>query len=182
VKWIDTNGGPFIVLPFEHRAAWDGSEPPANNRVVRAEFRWDGQKLATDYDEACDRTGAPDWFGFLERRDFTALAIPRGSLTSSPRKDGALLVHCDTAPSQAHANKLVRTKLATDPDVKWRRARTRVTTPGKLVACDAAYPGRSQPRAMTLAIELAKGTYAVAVADYDPDDETRMTLFRLTRR
>jgi len=169
VKWVGTNGGPYIVLPVEHRDGWEGTD-----------------NAATDYDEACKRTGPPDWFGPVKRRDFTALAIPRGELTWVPRPDGAILVHCDTAPSRAHADKLVRTTLGPsvrDEPVRWRRTRTLVkTTSGKLVACDGAYPGRKQPRKMTLAIELGGGTYAVAVADYEPDAETQMRLFRLTRR
>lgn len=187
MKWVDTNSGPYIVLAWEHRAAWEGTDPPTGGRVVRAEFRWDGPgKAATDYDEACDRTGPPDWFGPVKRRDFTALAIPRGSLTWIPRPGGAILIHCDTAPSRAHAAKVVRTTLGAhirDEPVRWRRTRTLLkTTSGKLVACDGAYAGRAQPRKMTLAIEIPRGTYAVAVADHEPDAETQMRLFRLTRK
>jgi hypothetical protein len=122
----------------------------------------------------------------VKRRDFTALAIPRGSLTWAPRPGGGILVHCDTAPSDAHAAKIVRTTLGprvrVEP-VRWRRTRIAMkTTSGKLVACDGAYAGRKQPRGMTLAFALRPGTYAVAVADYEPDDETRMSLFRFTRK
>jgi hypothetical protein len=185
MKWVGTNGGPYIVLPWEHRAAWEGTDPPSGGRAVRATFRWDGPgNAATDYDEAVDRAGPPDWFGPVKRRAFTALAIPRGALTWVPRPGGGILVHCDTAPSPAHATKAVRTTLGPrvrDEPVTWRRTRARIeTTSGKLVACDGGYPGDAQLRKMTLAIEVPKGTYAVAVADHAPDPETQMRLFRLT--
>ena len=187
MKWIGTNGGPYIVVPGEHREAWEGADPPTGGRVVHAEFRWDAESNpATDYDEACDRTEAPDWFGPVKRRGFTALAIPRGALTWVPRPGGAILVHCDTTPSPAHASKVVRTTLGSkirDEPVRWRQTRTVLeTTSGKFVACDGAYSGTAQPRGMTLVIEIRPGAYAVAVADYEPDARTQMRLFRLTRK
>jgi hypothetical protein len=187
VKWVRTNGGPYIVLAHEHRAGWEGADPPTGGRVVHAKFRWDEESnAATDYDEACDRTAAPDWFGPVKRRAFTALALPRGELTWVPRPDGAILVHCDTSPSPRHAATVVRTTLGpksrVEP-VRWRRTRTLLkTSSGTFVACDGAYPGREQPRKMTLSLDLGPGTYAVAVADYAPDAGTQMTLFRLTRK
>ncbi len=81
----------------------------------------------------------------MKRRDFTALAIPRGSLTWVPRPGGAIIIHCDTAPSQAHATKVIRATLGPhlrEEPVRWRRTRTLLkTTSGKLVAGDGAYPG-----------------------------------------
>jgi hypothetical protein len=186
MKWIRSNGGPFIVLPWEHRRQWEGADPPSDSRVVKAEFRWDDEaNPATDYDEACDKTEAPHWFGLVKRQDFTALALPMYEKTWAPRPHGGIIVHCDTAPSHQHAVKLVRDQLGPrvrDEPVKWKRTRLRLPIPdGKLVICDAAYAGASQPRKMQLVIELARGTYAIATADYKPDDETLMTLYRLTR-
>ena len=162
MTWVGTNGGPYIVLAREHRAAWEGADPPTGGRVVHADFRWDAESnAATDYDEACDRTKAPVWFGPVKRRAFTALAIPRGSLTWVPRPGGAILVHCDTAPSPAHASRVVRATLGPkirDEPVRWRHTRTLLqTTSGKFVACDGAYPGRAQPRGMTLVIRAPSG-------------------------
>lgn len=187
MKWVGTNGGPYIVLPWEHRAAWEGSELPADGRIVRAKFRWDDPaNAATDYDEACDRTGPPDWFGPVKRPAFTALALPRGSLTWMPRPRGGVLVHCVMAPSSAHLAKVVRAafgpKVAGEP-VRWRRTRAVLKTAlGKLVACDGAYPGREQPRQMTLTFAPGRGTYAVSVADCAPDEGTELRVFRLTAR
>lgn len=62
--WIDTGGGPHIVLPEEALAHWEGSEAPSAGRVVDAEFRWRGTGPATgrrpDYDRACD---VESWIG-----------------------------------------------------------------------------------------------------------------------
>ncbi len=179
MKWIGSNGGPFIVLPWAQRAKWEGADAPAAGRVVRAKFRWDGEaNPATDYDEACDRACGPAFFGLVRRKDFVALALTMYSKTWVPQPRGGIIVHCDTTPSEAHANRIVR-GLGT-AQVRWRKTRLRMPG-GKLVMCDAAYPGRSQPPKMRLVFQLPAGTYAISVADHEPDVETAMTLYRFTR-
>ena len=55
-NWIDSNGGPLLLLPLDLLGNWGGIEPP-KRRVVKAEFRWNPDGPATDYDRACDVKG-----------------------------------------------------------------------------------------------------------------------------
>src|SRR5262245_33182913 len=55
LQWMDSNGGPLLLVPGEYRSAWEGIEPPRDGRQVEAHFRWNGpDEPATDYDRACD--------------------------------------------------------------------------------------------------------------------------------
>src|SRR5262245_59937362 len=53
--WMDSNGGPLLLVPGEYRSAWEGIEPPCDGRQIEAHFRWNSpDEPATDYDRACD--------------------------------------------------------------------------------------------------------------------------------
>lgn len=181
MRWVQTNGGPFVLLPFEHRAKWEGADPPSKGRVVEAKFRWDGQAIATDYDEACDHD---DEGGLLRREAFDALSIPMYPKTWMPRPKGGILVHWESGPSEKEVEALLRKsfgpRVRTEP-VKWKKTKLRVRSKGKLVLFDASYPGKSVPADMRLVIALPRGTYAIGECDWRPNDETLLTLRRFTK-
>jgi hypothetical protein len=52
LKWLDR--GPYLLLPEKLADRWEGSDPPSGGRVVEADFRWNAEGPATDYDRACD--------------------------------------------------------------------------------------------------------------------------------
>lgn len=55
LKWVCCDGGPHILMEKRLLSSWEGTDPPANGRVVEAVFRWAGEgTVATDYDRACD--------------------------------------------------------------------------------------------------------------------------------
>src|SRR5262245_25391113 len=60
--WISTEGGPHLVLPEKHAAAWEGWRAPSDGRVVEATFRCNPEGPATDYDRACSVAG---WLGVI---------------------------------------------------------------------------------------------------------------------
>jgi hypothetical protein len=62
LHWVDTLGGPHLVLPEACAAAWEGGAAPSAGRVVRASFRCDPSGPATDYDRACSVEG---WLGVI---------------------------------------------------------------------------------------------------------------------
>jgi hypothetical protein len=69
--WVDSNGGPTLLIEETFVKSWEGSEIPSNGRVVEAEFRW-GLDVATDYDRACD---IEDWLGVLDVGEGNALVF-----------------------------------------------------------------------------------------------------------
>jgi len=54
LKWIESAGGPLILLPEELLPSWQGINPPSDGRAIEARFRWDPGRPATDYDRAVD--------------------------------------------------------------------------------------------------------------------------------
>jgi hypothetical protein len=53
LHWFENDGGPLAVMPRDPAPLWEGGAVPSRGRVVRADFRYDGE-VATDYDRACD--------------------------------------------------------------------------------------------------------------------------------
>src|SRR5262249_7058389 len=60
LAWVNTTGGPHLVIPERYAAAWEGCFVPAAGRTVEAAFRSNPDGPATDYDRACDVSG---WLG-----------------------------------------------------------------------------------------------------------------------
>jgi len=64
LRWMQSNGGPLLLVPGEHLLSWEGTELPSGGRQIDAQFRWGGQNApVTDYDRACDVQG---WLGLLD--------------------------------------------------------------------------------------------------------------------
>jgi hypothetical protein len=72
LQWIETAGGPHLVLPERYAAAWEGCSAPSGGRVVEATFRCDPGGSATDYDRACSVEG---WIGVIPVGRGQALAL-----------------------------------------------------------------------------------------------------------
>src|SRR5258707_15417127 len=73
MNWIDSAGGPLIVLPLSHLLRWEGILPPSAGRIVEATFRWNPKSgTATDYDSACD---VADLIGLLNLGDLEVLVL-----------------------------------------------------------------------------------------------------------
>jgi len=66
--WINTTGGPHLLVSEKHATLWEGVAEPSHGRKVNATFRYARSGPATDYDRACDVSG---WLG--------AVRVGRGS-------------------------------------------------------------------------------------------------------
>jgi hypothetical protein len=62
LQWVETGGGPHLVLPEKYARAWEGWRNPSGGRVVEASFRCNPGGPATDYDRACSIGG---WIGVI---------------------------------------------------------------------------------------------------------------------
>ncbi len=175
-RWIETFGGPFIALPFKHRAEWFGTD-------------------ATDYDAACAAVGPPAFVGLVRRKGFNGLALNREPLTVIRTSDGVVLAQWDSGKSpRAVAAVLGKTSF---DELPWTRTRLTLAVPGgKLQIFDAAlrgqlargaprqryYSGREIVKSRSHVVALLPGSYAVDTHDLRPDDETSLLLHRLRRR
>ena len=198
LPWIQSDGGPLVVVPYARRAGWEGTEPPGGGRVVRATFRWDDAKAkATDYDAAVD--AAQQGCGVVRRDGWDALALMRGMKTWRKLRDGVVIVHWESGESPRAVDAMLVAAFPERPrdeqPVTWKRTRRRLRVEGPLVMFDAAYRGRlpvGERFAMAYAkselkpkrclrIPLSRGTYAIDEADLEPDAETLMCLYRLRK-
>ena len=62
LHWVETLGGPHLVLPEAYASAWEGFLVPSGGRIVQASFRCNPGSPATDYDRACS---VEAWLGVI---------------------------------------------------------------------------------------------------------------------
>lgn len=60
--WVNTLGGPHLIIPERYSVAWEGCFAPSHGRVVETTFRCNPKGPATDYDRACEVRG---WIGVI---------------------------------------------------------------------------------------------------------------------
>ena len=97
--WVNTTGGPHLVVPEKHAAHREGVGLPSRGRVVEAESRWDATGPATDYDRACDVAG---WLGVVRvgRGRGVVLADDPGTAAYHPWQGRHWVVKWVFAPSE----------------------------------------------------------------------------------
>src|SRR5437868_5069553 len=173
LRWVESEGGPLLLLAAPYVRYWEGVDPPSAGRVVEARFRWrDPSAPATDYDRACD---VDDWLGVLPVGPSEGLVLggdPTPTAWRSDAPDAGTLVRWIVADSGAD----VAGHLARITQDIWTGSRTAFAvddTP--LYLFDAALPGDElvalgdQER---LTIHLAPGRYVVRTGEYRADDGT----------
>lgn len=184
LRWLESNGGPLLLVPGEHLPSWDGTEPPADGRQIDAQFRWTGQNTpATDYDRACDVKG---WLGLLDVGAGHCIVLggePLGTAWQaaagkSDDKTRGILIRCVYANSEAD----VIEALKHVPETVWRDTGLLLSLGREpLYLLDAAYPGNELEGDNHMTIELPSGEYTIATAEYEPDSHTSLVLHRLSR-
>ena len=186
LQWMQSNGGPLLLVPGEHLPSWEGTEPPADGRQIEAEFRWNGQDApATDYDRACDVQG---WLGLLDIGAGQGLVLgdePLSTTWQAPLASGesdhdtsGILIRWVYGNSQAE----VMEALKHVPETAWRDDGLLLCVGREpLYLLDAAYAGSELEGDDHLTIHLPPGRYSIATAEYAPDSQTSLLLHRLTK-
>jgi hypothetical protein len=54
LRFVDTDGGPLIVIPHRVLQQWNGIDPPRDGRTINVPRQFDRTQPATDYDRACN--------------------------------------------------------------------------------------------------------------------------------
>ncbi|MFI5476710.1 Imm21 family immunity protein [Streptomyces cacaoi] len=153
LTWLETEGGPFIVVPRTALPHWSGTEG--------------------DYDRACE---VMDFVGVLALPDEAeALVLGDEPLTTAYLPEYRVLVRWCYAESEDGVADFIRAGL---PTAEWEEGPVLSTT-GELVMFDAAYFG-TEVGTLTdsTALELAAGRYRVDSASIEPD---QLTSFRVHR-
>lgn len=153
LTWLDTEGGPFIVVPRTAPAHWSGTEG--------------------DYDRACQ---VMDLVGVLELPDGAeALVLGDEPLSTAYLPEHRVLVRWHYAESGEGVADIIRTGL---PTAEWKEGPVLSTT-GELVVFDAAYFGTEVGTLTDSAtLDIATGRYRVGSAAIEPNN---LTSFRVHR-
>ncbi|WBP92064.1 Imm21 family immunity protein [Kitasatospora cathayae] len=153
LTWLETEGGPFIVVPRDALSHWSGTEG--------------------DYDRACE---VVELVGVLALPgDVEALVLGDEPLSTAYLPEHRVLVRWCYAESEEGVADIV---LAGLPTAEWEEGPVLKTT-GELVMFDAAYFG-TEVGTLTdsTVLELGAGSYRVDSASIEPD---RLTSFRVHR-
>ncbi|MFB7457019.1 Imm21 family immunity protein [Streptomyces sp. NPDC056188] len=153
LTWLETEGGPFIVVPRTSLSHWSGTEG--------------------DYDRACE---VMDFAGVLALPDGAeALVLGDEPLSTAYLPAHRVLVRWYYAESEEGVADIIRAGLA---NAEWEEGPVLSTT-GELVMFDAAYFGTEVGTlADSTILELAAGRYRVDSTSIEPND---LTSFRVHR-
>ena len=179
LQWIQSNGGPLLLLPSALLGAWEGADEPEPFRSVEARSRWNPSGPATDYDRACD---VGDLVGAVQVGEGEGLVLGDEPLAttwrSSQSSTGGVLVRWEYAASGVAAGRWVSTIPSSLP---WESSTRFSFEEGPLVLFDSAEAG-SNPSGPRLEIPLSGGVYDVHTIRWRPDGSTSLLLHRLQPR
>ncbi|MFF7586499.1 Imm21 family immunity protein [Kitasatospora purpeofusca] len=160
VTWVESLGGPFVVLPEVALEAWSGS---AGN-----------DDADDDYDRACAvegftgllRVGSAEGLVLGDEPASTAYLPAQGVFVrwSAAESEEAMLGSVDAAMRAARW----------EPELSWR-------VPGPVLLFDAAWTGEEARRQDHVRVDLEAGSYGVRAAYVEPCPQTALTLVAVRR-
>ena len=179
LQWINSNGGPLLLLPSSLLGVWEGADEPEPYRGVEARSRWNPGGPATDYDRACDVT---ELVGTIQVGVGEGLGLADEPLATTwwpaPEIGGGILVRWEYADSDGAAGRWVTAipgSLPWEPSVRFSFDK------GPLVLFDSAEAG-PDPWGPRLEIGLLGGVYDVHTIRWRADLTTSLLLHRLKSR
>ncbi|MCX4976307.1 MULTISPECIES: immunity 21 family protein [unclassified Streptomyces] len=159
VEWVESGGGPLIVIPEVVLPFWSGA---------------DGDETSSDYDRACDVDG---YIGLVPVGDTRALVLGDEPASTAFLPEHGTFVRWCAADSEDELLAIVPAALEAavwEPEVHWN-------VPGPVVLFDAAWPGSESKRTDHLKLALEPGRYAVRATYAEPGPETWVGLVQLRR-
>jgi hypothetical protein len=173
--WIETDGGPLILLPQRALHEWSGIETPPD-RVIEARFRWGGPgSPACDYDRACD---IDDYLGTIAVGRDEALVLGDMEMPTAWRalsSDGGLFIRSMIAIDEQRIDDVVSSLPA---DIWGEPTVVLNITNTPLLLFDSACPGPQIDEFLPVALPV--GRFRVQTAVFDPDLETSLVLHLVT--
>lgn len=175
MEWIESQGGPLLLLPQHLLGAWEGADPPSHGRAVEAAFRYHPSGPATDYDRACD---VRDIIAAIEVGEGLGLVLGDEPLPTAWLPLGAetgVLARWRYGPSEETVQHSVA---AATSLIGWQGGLKIAFRSRPLVLFDAAEPG-SDPTGARLVVDLGPGQYLVETLEFRPNPELALLLHRL---
>ncbi|GAX53986.1 Imm21 family immunity protein [Streptomyces olivochromogenes] len=153
IDWIESGGGPLIVIPEESLSAWRGA---------------DGEDWK-DYDRACAVDGH---VGLIAVGQSHALVLGFDPASTAFLPNPGAFVRWIAADSEEELLDSVEGALAS---VVWEETVT-WDVPGPVVLLDSACPGGGVHEDERLRVEMAAGRYRVQAAEVTPAPRTTLCL------
>ncbi|PBC66254.1 immunity protein 21 of polymorphic toxin system [Streptomyces sp. TLI_235] len=153
VSWVESLGGPLVVVPEAVLGAWSGS-------------------AGDDYDRACAVEG---FIGLIEVGSAQALVLGDEPASTAYLSVQNVFVRWSAAESEeamlASVEAAVRAA-SWESELLWQ-------VPGPVVLFDSAWTGAECHHQDHVRVALEAGPYAVRAAYVEPDPETWLTLVQL---
>lgn len=180
-NWIESAGGPLMLLAEQNAEDWGGIFRPSGSRVAEADFRWgEPGAPAADYDRACD---VRDYVGRIQVGPVWALVFGDAPMPTmwqgNGSSDGGMFVRWNYADDE----KIVLDSLQRIPESDWvLETFDFQVDKAPHILFDSALSGTMAIKNREyLRIELAPGRYTVATNEFKPDEYISLCLHRLTR-
>ena len=175
--WVESGGGPLVVIPVEVAHHWRGVE---GFGLINSDSFMLSEIFInyTDYDRACK---VDDYLGMLEVGPGTCLVFGDEPLATTflMAEEGAIFVRWVCAENE----KDILQAAQVVPDDAWVSCANRFHVgKGGLLLFDSAFPGDDLPDSHLeeirswIHVPVPSGTYEV-----EPDDSTRLIVHRLRR-
>lgn len=163
MHWIESAGGPLVLVPERSLGAWKGADGPDSGE--------------THYERACS---VEDFIG-LVKVDGGAPAIVLGDeplrTAWRPSEAGGMLVRWIAAPAEEDVDQA----LASLPDIlPWEHVLDFEHPGGAMMLFDAAVPGEELP-SDHLRLDLPAGRWTLGLSAYHPSDDVALMLHRISR-
>ncbi|MFI9229590.1 Imm21 family immunity protein [Streptomyces rimosus] len=149
-KWIESAGGPFVIVPAVSAHAWRGVE-------------------GEDYEEAC---AVEDYLGQTafgpESEKTPAIVVADEPLPATFLPDLRCVLQWSYAPSE---QELIDGARSSFPDIDDWHQGPMLEVQGQLIMFDATIPGESLGEEEKLYLSLPPGTYQLQSADFEVGEE-----------
>ncbi|MFJ6054881.1 immunity 21 family protein [Streptomyces sp. NPDC092307] len=159
VDWVESGGGPLVVVPAEVLMRWEGA---------------DGEGPESDYDRACAVVGDT---GLLTVGPSQALVLGDEPASTTYLPEHGVFVRWVAAESEAELLGSVEAALE---DAAWEDGQV-WHVPGPVVLFDSAWPGSEVEPDNHARVELTPGRYEVRAALARPNLDTEFQLVRLVQ-
>lgn len=178
LRWVESEGGPLLLLADDLLGFWEGVRRPSRFRNVEADFRWSTETGPTDYDRACDVNA---YLGLIEVGPGYGLVLGDAPLRTTWFGDGQQTGGCFVRWIQAHSDADVRQAMASDLSMlRWVTEIALDVEAVPLVLFDSGLPG-DQIGEDAFRMRLARGRYVMSTAEYSGDNDVQLLLHAVRR-
>ncbi len=176
-EWVMCDGGPLLLLPEKHLAAWEGAAQPSDGRIVEASSRYSPGSLATDYDRACN---VEELLGLIDVAEGQGVVFGDEPLSTtwlnSAKEDGGMFVRWVYAENEADIIQFSKNI----PDSVFIDASVSISVENSYLILFAACEASNDIIYPRLKISLPNGRYAFSTADVS-DEQTSTICHRLRK-